>query len=129
MYNNYYTRNNISTFNYSNQYTNNNINYTNSFLQPISGNQINENSRFEYSTNNHVRGISEDIVNRRTNNNSNFNPTSSYVNNWQKLKDQILSPGDEENYYNNSQINYNYQTPTIPQYNSLYNNNIKNYTS
>ena len=129
MYNNYYTRNNISTFNYSNQYSNNNINYTNSFLQPTLGNQINENSRFENSTNNHARGISEDIVNRRTNNNSNFNPTSSYVNNWQKLKDQILSPGDEENYYNNSQINYNYQTPTIPQYNSLYNNNIKNYRS
>ena len=123
MYNNYYTRNNISTFNYLNQYLNNNINYTNSFLQPTLGNQINENSRFENSTNNHARGISEDIVNRRTNNNSNFNPTSSYVNNWQKLKDQILSPGDEEN--------YNFQTPNtlIPQYNSLYNNNIKNYRS
>ena len=54
MYNNYYTRNNISTFNYSNQYSNNNINYTNSFLQPTLGNQINENSRFENSTNNHA---------------------------------------------------------------------------
>ena len=125
MYNDYYTRNNISSLN-----SNNYINFTNSFLQPTIGNQVTRNSKFQNNINERSRGISEDVENRRLNNNPYFNPNSSYAN-WQKLKDQILSPGDEENYYNNSQINYNFQTPNtlIPQYNSLYNNNIKNYRS
>ena len=132
MYNDYYTRNNISTSNFNNQqqYINNNINYTNTFLQPsLKENQLNKNIRFQNNyidSNNHPRGISEDIENRRINNvSSNFNPNTS-SSNWQKLKDQILSPGDEENYYNNSQINIQNQNITIPQYN-LQTYNIKNY--
>ena len=132
MYNDYYTRNNISTSNYNNQssYMNNNLNYTNVYLQPsLKENQLNKNSRFQNNyidSNNHPRGISEDIENRRINNvSSNFNPNTS-SSNWQKLKDQILSPGDEENYYNNSQINFQNQNITIPQYN-LQTYNIKNY--
>lgn len=132
MYNDYYTRNNISTSNFNNQqqYINNNLNYTNTFLQPsLKENQLNKNIRFQNNyidSNNHPRGISEDIENRRINNvSSNFNPNTS-SSNWQKLKDQILSPGDEENYYNNSQINIQNQNITIPQYN-LQTYNIKNY--
>ena len=139
----YYQSQNYQNSPYLNQTQrlNSNNNTLNNSFQSYQNIQINQRThRFSnnYSNinnnnnnNNHLRGLTQEIENRNLNNNNlNYNPYSTNSN-WQKLKDQILSPGDNENYANNiyyqknNNMNYNdYQE--LNSYNNYNNNNNLN---
>ena len=145
----YYQRQNLENQSYLNQSQtlnstyNNSLNnsynsYQNSILSQRNQRYINNYTNLNNTPNTHIRGLSQDIENKIINNpnsNNNYNPYTSNLN-WQKLKDQILSPGDNENYSNNyyyqnnnnyNNNNNNYQN--IKSYTPLYSNNIKYYRS
>ena len=86
------------------------------------------------------RGISEDFEQRRNNTSNNFynssfnfykhlnNFNNNNINNWQKLKDEVFSPGDNEVSYDN--INNNNQNiSNFNNNNSYYNNYNSNYNT
>ena len=85
------------------------------------------------------RGISEDFEQRRNNTSNNFynssfnfykplnNFSNNNINNWQKLKDEVFSPGDNEVSYDN--INNNQNISNFNNNNSYYNNYNSNYNT